>query len=189
MRSSCLQKCKVHKENIKFIHHYCLTSIKVNLICKSVISLKAILCHSFTIVLSNGAMDKGWTLVVGVRCVEDVDGDGGVGVVDLDGVLGTMAGAMGFSMPGGTRCPRWTSHCQGPAAACTGLDRCHPKPLSLLPPPHPSVSHASPLHSDCWIAGAWLVIWAGGASSPSPLRPVPGTCFGAPPAPGGSQAG
>ena len=73
------------------------------------------------IVLSNGVVDGGWTLVVGVRCVEDVDGDGGGGVVDLDGVLGAMAGAMGFSMPGAARCPRWTSHCQGPAAACAGL--------------------------------------------------------------------
>ena len=121
MRSSFLQKCKVHKENIKFIPHYCLTSIKINFICKSVISLKAILCHSFTIVLSNGAMDGGWTLVVGVRGVEDVDGDGGGRVVDLDGLLGAMAiGAMGFlnargsvpaldfSMPGAPRCLRWT---------------------------------------------------------------------------------
>ena len=30
-------------------------------------------------------------------------------------------------------CPRWTSHCQGPAAACTGLDRCHPTPLTVPP--------------------------------------------------------
>jgi len=71
--------------------------------------------------------------------------------VDLDGVLGAMAGAMGFS-------------CQGPLGALaglliargrlrpgldllgarildqrSGLDRCHPTPLTP-PPPHSSVS-------------------------------------------------
>ena len=113
--------------------------------------IKAILVTGFTIVLFNGAVDGGWTLVVGVRCVEDVDGDGGGRVVDLDGVLGAMDSdsvPWTFSMPG-ARCPRWTSQCQGPLGACaglmpasltrgsTGLARCHPN--------HSHSSSSSPL--------------------------------------------
>ena len=44
--------------------------------------------------------------------------------LEIDGVLGAMAGAMGFSMPGAPGGPYWTSHCQGPAAVCAGLARC-----------------------------------------------------------------
>ena len=117
-----------------------------------------------------------------------MEGGGGGGVVDLDGVLGALAGAMGFSLPGAGCGLRWT--CSVPGSLPRGLDLIGAIQTHLTPPPpHPSVPHAFPLHRDYWIAGAWLVIWADSTSPPSPLRPVPGTCFGAPPAPGGSQAG
>ena len=64
-----------------------------------------------------------------------MEGGGGGGVVDLDGVLGAMAGAMGFSMPGAGCGLRWT--CSVPGSLTRGLDligAIHiPQPLSLLP--------------------------------------------------------
>ena len=83
--------------------------------------IKAILFTGITTVLLNGVIDRSRTVAVVVRGVEDVDGGRSIEVGDLDSVLGAMAGVMGFSIPRAARCPRWTSHCQGPAAACAGL--------------------------------------------------------------------
>ena len=71
-------------ENVKFLFHNISSqsyqSKKCNLI-------KSYSNHGFIIVLSNGAMDGGWTLVVGVRGVDQpVDGDGVGGVVGPDGL-------------------------------------------------------------------------------------------------------
>ena len=142
-------------ENIKVLFHNIASqsyqSKKCNLI-------KSYSNHGFIIVLSNGAMDGGWTLVLGVRGVDQpVDGDGVGRVVGLDGLarchgLGAMGflnargsvPALDFSMPG-ARCLRWT--CASILDQRTGLARCHPS--HFLPPPPPSLaSHASPLHRD-----------------------------------------
>ena len=114
----------------------------------------------------DGVVDGDRTLAVGVRRVEDVDGGAGSGVVDLDGVLGAMAGATGFS-------------CQGPLGALaglliargrlrpgldllgarildqrSGLDRCHPNPSHSSPSSPLSLSAPPLLHRDCCTDGA-----------------------------------
>ena len=64
--------------------------------------IKAILFTGITTVLLNGVIDRGRTVAVVVRRVEDVDGVDSIEVGDLDGVLDAdggddAKGAMGFS--------------------------------------------------------------------------------------------
>ena len=64
--------------------------------------IKAILFTGITTVLLNGVIDRGRTVAVVVRRVEDVDGVDSIEVRDLDGVLDAdggndAKGAMGFS--------------------------------------------------------------------------------------------
>ena len=61
--------------------------------------------------------------------------------------------SLDFSLPGAGCGLHWT--CSMPGSLPKGLDligaiQNPPTP----PPPHPSVSHAFPLHLDCWINGA-----------------------------------